>query len=154
MKKFAIAALLAIAGLTSAFQASAASPQTGNFDVNINLTTGCIISTAPGAVSFTYTAFAASAQPLDANGSFAVKCTKTLNYTLALDGTGTYTDSATNLNYSLTLSGTSATGTGADQNYTITGSMGANQAGQCATSGATCTNSASSNKTRTLTIAY
>lgn len=154
MKKIAVAATLAFAGLFTAFQASAASPQTDTFDVNINLTTGCIISQAPGAVSFTYTAFAGSAQPLDSNGAFKVKCTKNLNFTLALDGGGSYTDDATNLAYTLSLSAGSGTGTGADQPYSITGSMAPGQAGQCAATGASCDNTAATNKTRTLTLSY
>lgn len=154
MKKITLAATLALAGLFTAFQASAASPQTGDFDVNINLTTGCVISQAPGAVSFTYTAFAGSAQPLDAPGSFKVKCTKNLDFTLALDGTGSYTDDATNLSYTLSLSAAGGTGTGADQPYSITGSMGAGQAGQCAATGGSCDNSAATNKKRTLTLSY
>jgi hypothetical protein len=155
MKKFALAFALAAAGLLTGVSASAATPQlTSPFDVNIDLTTGCIITQAPSAVHFTYTAFG-SAVNLDTPGSFKVKCSGSLSYDLALDGTGAYVDDATNLAYTLTLSATTGlVGTGTNQNYTITGRMAGNQAGQCAASAGACDNSAATNKTRTLTISY
>ena len=152
MKKFAISAIVAVAVVVGA-TAHAASPQSRTFAVDIDLTTGCIISTAPTAVKFTYTAFGPAVN-LDSNGSVGVTCTENLNYTLSLDGSGTYTDDATLLSYTLTLSATNKTGIGTEQTTNITGSMGANQAGKCAANGATCDNSASTNKTRTLTVSY
>jgi hypothetical protein len=156
MKKLALTAALAMASLLSqqAFAAPAPITQTSNFDVDINLTTGCVISQAPSTVSFTYTAFATSAQPLDTNGTFKVKCTNNLNYGLTLDSAGAYTDTATNLTYTLSLSGAGAAGNGGDQTYTITGSMAAGQGGSCAASGASCTNAGGPGKTRTLTLTY
>lgn len=148
MKKF----LLAVIAVTSAVAMVApVQAQTANFDVNINLTSLCTITNAPGSVAFTYTSFQAGAAALDANGSFGLTCTNSLAYTTALDTAGSYTDAATNLNYTLAL-GAAAAGTGALQTYTITGNMPALQAGTCAT--ATCNNMASTNKTRTLTVAY
>ena len=158
MRKFvmfsALAAAIAAASLPVHAQFVPGSPQTATFDVNINLTTGCKITTAPVAVAFTYTAFQTTAAALDTNGTFKVACTKNLNYTLALDNAGSYTDQATDLAYTLSLSSASSTGTGADQTFAITGNMPATQSGTCATTGASCTNSASTNKTRTLTVAY
>lgn len=153
MKRIVLAALLATSGLAALLPAHAA-PLTPTFDVNIGLTTGCMIDTAPAAVSFTYVFDQGAAQPLDANGTFAVRCTKNLTYTLALDGGGSYTDNATDLAYTLALSAAGASGSGAAQSYTITGSMAANQSGTCAVSAASCTNAASTNKTRTLTVSY
>lgn len=153
MKRFALAALLVASGLAASLPAHAA-PLTPTFDVNIGLSTGCVIATAPAAVSFTYVFNQGAAQPLDADGSFAVRCSKNLTYTLALDGGGSYTDNVTDLAYTLSLSAAGATGSGAAQAYTITGSMAANQSGTCAASAATCDNSTSTNKTRTITVSY
>ncbi len=146
MKKLALAALLGFAAVGMSAQAATA---TGNFDVTINLTSACEIASSPTA-AFTYTSFQATAATF--SSSFNVRCTNTLPITsIALDSTSV-TDAATNLAYTLALSGAPTVGTGANQSVTITGSMAANQAGTCAT--ATCTNSASANKQRTLTITY
>lgn len=155
MKKFALATTLAVAGLLTSMSASAVTPQlTSPFDVNIDLTTGCVISQAPSAVHFTYTAFGSGVN-LDSPGTFKVKCSGNLGYEMSLDGTGAYVDDATNLAYTLTLSGTTGlVGTGTNQSYTITGRMAGNQAGQCAASAGACDNSTATNKTRTLTISY
>ncbi len=154
MKRFALAALFVTSALAASLPARAATQLEPTFNVNIGLTTGCVISTAPGDVAFAYVFNQALAQPLTANGSFGVRCSKNLDYTLALDGTGTYTDDATDLIYSLTLSKTSETGSGAAQAFTITGSMAANQSGTCAASAVSCNNSGATNKTRTLTVSY
>src|SRR6478672_9639375 len=124
MKKIALATTIALAGLFTAFQASAApaAQATKTFDVNINLTTGCVITVAPTAVQFTYTAFG-SAAGLDANGAFKVQCTDGLAYTVARDNSGSYTDNATNLAYTLSLDNPGATGNGAEQAYVISGNM-------------------------------
>lgn len=162
MKKIVASTALAFAGMVMALHASAAGlTQTGNFNVNISTTSGCVISSAPTDVSFSYTAFATSdvtATP----GAFKIKCSDTLPYSLALDGTGTsgtysYTDVTTALAYTLTLSATSATGSGVDQTYGITGLMVKDQGGKCSVAaGGACDNSAASatDKKRTLTITY
>lgn len=152
MKKLAIAAVVGLLAAAT-MPVSAASPVTGTFDVNITLTTGCKITTAPTAVSFSYTALQTGSQPATGT-SFEVTCTKNLAYTLALDGGGSYTDAATELAYSLSLSSASGNGSGAAQSYNVTGTMAGGQAGTCATSGASCTNSTSTNKQRTLTVSY
>lgn len=153
MKRIVLVALLVTSGLAASLPARAGS-LTPTFDVNIGLSTGCVISTAPAAVAFTYVFNQGTAQALDANGSLGVRCSKNLTYTLALDGGGSYTDNVTDLAYTLSLSAAGGTGSGAAQPYTITGSMAANQSGTCAASAATCNNSAATNKTRTITVAY
>eukprot|EP01092_Planopodium_desertum_P013623 TRINITY_DN66563_c0_g1_i1.p2 TRINITY_DN66563_c0_g1~~TRINITY_DN66563_c0_g1_i1.p2 ORF type:complete len:147 (+),score=44.48 TRINITY_DN66563_c0_g1_i1:27-467(+) len=146
MKKLALIAAL---GLSSLAMSSHAATATGNFDVTINLTSACLISSAPTA-AFTYTSFQGTAATFAS--SFNVKCTNTLPITsVTLDSTAV-TDNATNLAYTLALGAAPAAGTGVDQSINITGSMAANQAGTCAT--ATCTNAAATNKQRTLTITY
>lgn len=151
MKRIVLASALAASVLAATLPAHSA-PLTPTFDVNIGLTTGCVIATAPGAVSFTYLFNQGSAQGLDADGSIGVRCSKNLGYTLTLDGGGSYTDDATDLSYTLSLSAASATGSGVAQSYTITGNMPANQSGTCAA--ASCTNATATNKTRTITVAY
>ena len=156
MNKILVAILATASTLVLLTPAQAVSPQTTNFDVNINLTTGCVISAAPLAVAFTYTAFQTSAAALDGtSNTFGVSCTKNLSYAMVLDNTGTVTDTATDLIYSLTVPAGTKTGDGLQQVYSITGSMAAGQSGKCATSLASCTNAGTGgNKTRTLTVAY
>lgn len=151
MKNFLVSVIAAasVFAMVAPAQAVDLTPQ---FDVNITLNTACKMSTTPTAVSFTYTAMGSAAT--SSGGGFGVQCTKNLTYTLALDNAGSYVDQATDLAYTLTLSSAAATGTGAAQAYTIAGAMAANQAGTCAVSGASCDNSASTNKTRTLTVSY
>lgn len=153
MKRIVLASALAASVLAATIPAHSA-PLTPTFNVNIGLTTGCVIATAPGAVSFTYSFNQGSAQGLDSNGSIGVRCSKNLDYSLTLDGTGSYVDDATDLSYTLSLSAANATGNGVAQSYTITGSMAANQSGTCASSLASCTNAAATNKTRTITVSY
>lgn len=148
--------LLAAAGLVGASVNAQAATATGNFNVNIALTSKCEINgtaAATGAVitdiALAYTSFQTSAAT--GSTSFNVRCTNSLPYTLSLDNT-TVTDQALNLAYTLSLSSASGTGNGTNQAYTVDASMAANQAGTCATT--TCTNAASTNKQRTLTITY
>lgn len=150
MKKLILVIALGLAAI-AAVPAQAATA-TGQFDVTINLTSTCkYVKTSD--VVFNYTSFQASAQAQTTAGGFTVQCTKTLPYTLALDSTAV-TDDAVDLDYTLALSATSGTGNGNTQAYSVTGSIAANQAGKCATAGGACSNSAATNKTRTLTITY
>ena len=146
MKKLALIAAL---GLSSLALSSHAATATGTFDVTINLTSACQITSAPTA-AFTYTSFQAAAATF--SSSFNVKCTNTLPITSVTLDSLSVTDNATNLAYTLALGTVPGTGTGVDQSIAITGSMAASQAGTCAT--ATCTNGAATNKQRTLTITY
>jgi spore coat protein U-like protein len=146
--------LLSVAiGLTALVSHPAqAATATGNFDVNINLSSACSYTKISDVV-FDYS----SMQPTPAKptipGAFTVKCTARLPYTLELDNGGLYTDEATRLNYSLDLNAKSGTGAGVPQPFTVSGSIPAGQGGNCATGGA-CNNVASANKQRTLIISY
>ena len=134
MKKIALIAALGLMGMGSAMAQATA---TGNFNVQVNLTPVCQITTttnagATGATDliFNYTSFGSAQNP---SSSFNVRCTNQLPYTLALDGTGSGgTTTALGLDYVLTLSSTSGTGDGNQQPYTISGSMIAGQSGTCA----------------------
>lgn len=112
------------------------------FGVNISTPAQCVISTPPGPVNFgTYVAFGAAAA---ASTTFGVTCTKYLSYTLALDAAAGV---VTGLNYVLSVPA-AGVGTGLQQLLSITGNMAAGQAGQCASSSCTGTD------TRTLTLSY
>lgn len=149
MKKFIVSVIAAASVLAVVAPVHAAGSVPSNFDVNITLTSACQMTTSPSNVVFTYTSLGAAA--VSTGGGFGVQCTNTLPYTLALDATSV-TDGVVNLTYSLALSAATATGSGLAQSYTITGGITAGQAGTCAL--ATCNNTASLNKTRTLTVAY
>ena len=118
------------------------------FPVQIYVNTSCQIN-SPTDLTFNYSSFRVTA--LTANSTFNVNCTNALPYTLSLDLTSV-TDAAINLAYTLALSATSGTGTGANQAVTVTGTMVAGQSGTCAT--AVCTNAASANKQRTVTVTF
>ena len=156
MKKLALVAALGLAAIGLSAQAATA---TGTFDVTINLTSACEITSSPTA-GFTYTSFQGTAATI--SSSFNMRCTNTLPITsirlddgaggVASAATQAYTDQATNLAYSLTVGAAPAAGTGASQTVNLTGSMASGQSGTCAT--ATCTNGSSTNKQRTLTVTY
>lgn len=150
MKKLILVIALGLAAIAT--MPAQAATATGQFDVTINLTSACKY-TKTSDVVFNYTSFQAGAQAHTTAGAFTIQCTKTLAYAMALDSTAV-TDNAVDLDYTLALSAASGTGNGATQAYTVTGSMAANQAGKCSTVGGACTNGASTNKTRTLTITY
>lgn len=125
-------------GNTKATEQTAAN----TFPVTINTSAQCVITTAPGTVDFgTYVAFGAAAA---ASTTFGVTCTNSLPYTLALDATAGV---VTGLNYVLSVP-VAGVGTGLQQLLSITGNMPAGQAGQCASSSCTGTD------TRTLTLSY
>jgi spore coat protein U-like protein len=115
---------------------------TATFPVSIFTPASCSITTAPGNVNFTSTAFGGVQ---NANTPFSVTCTNLLPYTMALDAT---VGVVGGLQYGVTLSASGATGTGLAQNFTVDGTMPANQAGTCAAS------SCVSTQARTLTISY
>jgi hypothetical protein len=133
------------------------------FPVTVLITPFCTITTAPGALALSYTSMQGA--PATASTSFAVTCTNTVPYTAALDAYSV-TDSAVNLSYSLNVGQTvrpagsaytaggplSATGSGLAQTISIDGTIAPGQSGTCAT--ASCTNAASTNNIRTLTITY
>ena len=158
MKKLIAASLVAAALASGNAQAGSTS---GQFNVNVTLTSACTVSAVTN-VAFAYT----SLQAAIANGTgggFSVTCTNSLPYTFGLQaGSGaatppgaatiSVTDDAVSLGYSLGLSAAGGTGSGAAQAYSVTGTMAANQSGTC--SAASCTNGAATNKTQTLIINY
>ena len=84
--------------------------------------------------------------------NFSVRCTKDLPISsIALDATNV-TDAATGLAYTLALADVPNLGSGVTQTVTLNGSMAGGQAGTCGS--ASCSNSTSTNKQRTLTITY
>jgi len=115
--------------------------------VSIRTPATCLMTTMPGNIAFSYTAFSASA--VNANSTFAVNCTLNLPYTMSLD---TSSGVVSGLNYALQInslaSPVSHRGTGAVQSHTINGTMPAGQAGTC--SSASCIGS----QVHTLTITY
>lgn len=158
MKKFAYA-LMAVLAIAAASLPAQATVATNNFNVTINLTSKCEVVSVPTA-AFTYTSFQTTAATF--SSSFNVRCTNTLPISSILldDGAGgiaaglaqAYTDQATGLDYTLTLSTVPTAGNGSNQSVSLAGSMGSGQAGTCAA--ASCVNTASTNKQRTITITY
>ena len=121
-------------------------PSTGTsatFGVSIVTPSSCSISTPPGNITFTYTAFQAGTA--SASTSFATTCTSLLPYSMALDVTSGV---LSGLQYDLALSSASAVGNGSAQTYSVTGTMASGQPGTCATG--TCAASAA----RQITITY
>lgn len=115
----------------------------GTFSVSINTAAICSMTTIPN-IALAYTAFSAAA--VTANTTFGVTCSGALAYTLALDRTS---DVAAGVNYSVALSGLGGTGTGAQQNYTVTATAAADQAGTCVS--ASCIGSQATPHTVTVT---
>ncbi len=159
--------LLAAAGLVGASVNAQAATATSNFNVTINLTAKCELTSSPTDLVLNYTAF----QTTDATAttSFGVRCTEGLLYTLSLGTAAAYgasADTTTGLNYGIeVLNGTTpvasktkvtsdaitpATG-GANTAYSITATIPANQAGVCSTVGGACNGTAVQ---KTLTIEY
>ncbi|HEX7606311.1 MAG TPA: spore coat protein U domain-containing protein [Usitatibacter sp.] len=128
--------------VTMTLRYGGATNPTATFPVSIVTPASCTITTVPGAMAFTYTAFG-PVQNLST--PFGVTCTNLLPYTMALDST---VNVAVGLQYTLALSAPGGTGTGLAQPYTVNGTMPAGQAGTCA--GANC----GVTQVRTLTITY
>ncbi len=147
-------------GLASISSQAAPTNITGTFNVSINFTSSCSVSTAGLAPTFTYVSNQVGAATAGGVLNYSVTCTSGVPYTMALDAggtgytgsftspTGTYNNTASTLNYTLTLPAAIA-GTGAAQTYTLSGTMAGGQAGACNTVGG-CT----FNDTHTLTITY
>lgn len=152
MKKLLSLLALALAGVAT-LPVQAAGTATGNFNVTVNLTSACQITTAPSTITLAYASFGAAPTPVSTG--FAVQCTNTLPYTMDI-GTATSTMAGVNLDYTLAIrnAGDSADVTGSQTagvtatSYLIKASMAGGQQGTCATG--TCSATAS----RTLTISY
>lgn len=141
-----ILAVLALATLPSQAQVS------DTFDVTVNLTSACRLTTTPGDITLNYTSFAAS--PASASTSFAVQCTDGFSYDLALSAADASTLGLTiplvirNSGDTADVTTTQAqSGTGSTT-YLIKASIAAGQQGTC--TNATC----SSTVSRTLNIVY
>jgi len=128
MKKILLPLATALAVLGAA-DASAVSSNTP-FNVKVDLTAVCSVVGSIADVQFAYTSFQVGAST-STGGGFTVKCTTGLPYTFAFNPNGNGTMPATGLTYTLTAP-TPAAGTGANQGYTITGSMAGGQGGTCA----------------------
>jgi len=151
-KIFMLGVFASVSLSTSVVQAASDS---ASVTVTINLTSKCVFG-AVAPVVFNYTSFGAAVTAT--GGAFNMKCTNTMPYKLGFTNTPTpavsesVTDDAVNLAYTLGLSATTGTGSGVDQAYAITGSMALGQAGTCLTG--SCTNTAATNKVRTLYVVY
>lgn len=139
-----------LAMLSTAISSAQAATNTGTFNVNITLTSGCSVDTAATAANFAYTSMQLA--PATFATAFNIQCTNTLPITSVTLDSLAVTDAATNLAYTLVLGAAPAAGNGLAQAITVNGSMAAGQAGTCAA--ASCTNAASANKTRTVTVTY
>lgn len=148
MKK--LISLLAVVLVSMATLPTQAATATNTFNVGITLTSACEITTVPTA-AFTYTSF--QTLPSTISSSFNLRCTNSLPISSITLDLLSVTDTATNLAYTLALGTLPTAGNGlTGSTVTVTGSMAGGQAGTCLT--ATCTNAASTNKTRTLTLVY
>lgn len=150
MRKFIFKALVATFTLAAVTSAVHAGTTTNNFDVSVTLTSQCkVTNDATQTVSFgTYVAFQTAAQPQSGTGAaLTFRCTRGFAPTSTAFDTANGTDVGVGvlqgLQYTLTNTpvtnapGTPASvttiGTGDVREYTITGSMPADQAGACAT---------------------
>ena len=122
---------------------------TATLNVTVITTNSCQINFPPTTMTFNYVALQAG--PALASSSFGLRCTTGLPYTMTLDANNV-TDNAVGLAYTLSITPPSGTGNGATQTRTINGTMAGGQAGKCSVG--FCTNAASTNKTRTLTVTY
>jgi spore coat protein U-like protein len=117
----------------------------GTFDVNITTDKRCVFTSTPATLDFNYTSFqntVSNATP----SAFQVRCTRNATYSVALDATS---GTLLGLNYNLTLTTpASLVGNSANQNFSVSGNIPANQVGTCNTG--TCT----ATQARTLTITY
>ena len=109
---------------------------TAAFGASASIPNSCYFSTSPSSLVLNYTSFTGTA--VTGNSTFALSCTFNSSYTLAIGPAAT--GSALDINYTLALSAASGIGTAAPQNFTVTGTAAANQAGTCASSTCSATN--------------
>lgn len=156
MRKLAVICVL---GLTAwaTLPAHALTTTSSTFTATINLFPTCQFTTQPGNLSTNYTSFQASTA--STTTPFAVRCTNTLPYTIALSSSS---GTLVGLNYTLALrdSGDSATvtgGTGAGltaASYLVKLSVAAGQSGTCATAQTTATACVGTSSAQSITITY
>jgi spore coat protein U-like protein len=112
MNKLVLSVAALLAGLVSL--SAHAATQASAFNVVINLTPACAITTAPGTITLAYTAGGAA---VTSNTSFQLQCSKTLPYTVLVNTnaaatTGLYSPPAapnTGLLYTLALNSSATT---------------------------------------------
>jgi spore coat protein U-like protein len=137
-----------ITGSCTTSNSAACTGNTVSITVNLVASQTCSLSQAPASMALIYTSF--QTVQASAVSNFGVTCSNALPYWLSLDSaaasqavaTTTVNGTQANINYSLTVPSASQTGTGAQQNFVVTGAIAANQSGTCNT--ATCTPPASS----------
>lgn len=153
----ALGSLVALGSVSVPGTSQAATSST-TFDVNITLTSACTFTNIT-AVNFAYTSSQGGVQN-STGGTIDVTCPNGLVYTSGLvagvapgapAASINVTDNAVNLSYTLNAP-TGGPGTGAAQTKTISGTMGANQPGSCAS--ASCTNAAATNRTHQLVVTF
>lgn len=131
IKRIAFSTIAALSMLAAIPAAQAATAPSGNFNLTINLTSVCTVTT-PGDITLNYSSF--DTVPATGSSNFNVTCTDTLPYSLATDVAG---GTVLGLNYTLATSAAGGlSGNGAAQPYTVDAAIAAGQAGTCA--GATC----------------
>ena len=141
MKKIAVSAITAAAMFAAISPAAQAANVSSNFNVIINLTPSCTISTAPGNITINYTD---GGPAVNSSTTMGVTCTNGAPYVLSLDGlsgAGTYsfTDADTGLPYTMSFTGAGTggadtgtlSGTGAEVAATIGANIIATQYGTC-----------------------
>jgi spore coat protein U-like protein len=109
---------------------------TGGHQVTILTTPSCSISTAPGTISFGYTALQNTAT--SGNTTFGTTCSAGTSYSISVDSDdGVISGLQYQLRINTSTSGGSnplgSSGTGVEQNFYINGTMPAGQAGSCST---------------------
>jgi spore coat protein U-like protein len=117
---------------------------TGSIAINIFAPASCLITTGPGTIALSYTAFS----PIDISAStpFSPTCSSGMPYTIDVSPTS---GTLAGVNYTVAPSTMTSTGTGSAQTgMSITATAVAGQSGICTT--ASCTQS----QTHTLTITY
>ncbi len=138
MKKIILAAVVGFTGLACTTGALAGSDNK-SFNVLVTLTSACKLSTATDVNFGAYTSLQANPQP-SSGGAFSVTCTNTMPYSLKFTSsaggtTASGTIASVALAYTLGLSSVGGVGDGTAQAVNITGSMAANQAGDCSVAG-------------------
>ena len=147
-------------GLAAFMPSAYAATTSANFTVSLTLTPKCEITGAIGNLNVSYTSWQGTAST--GSTSFNMRCTTNQAYSVALDNSGSYTDSTTSLDSTLKLSANSAspatedtfsisgTGNGASpQTFYVHANLVSGQTGTCNS-----TTQCTASNTRTLTITY
>ena len=131
------------ATVTMRFTQSGSTQATATLTPVATILGSCSFSTAPGPIVLNYVSFSNS--PVINSTNFSVNCSSGTPYTLALNTTS---GTVLGLSYSVGLNASNAIGNGSAQSYTVTGSIAANQSGNCSTA------SCSATRAHTITLTY